>query len=130
MTMWVKVIKENKSKIYESMRRALKDSYDCQNMQFDVCLKPDGNVYVHEETAGSSFMPKSVWDGTDIVIKTYCNQYTDLNNDDIEYEIKEYNPWEDLKYFLEQFIRDHQYDEGFDYNEAKMEYQKILQGEC
>lgn len=130
MTDWIEVIKDNEEKIEEAMAKSYKDSFECQTMQFDVCVEPDGNIYVHEETAGSTFMPKSVWDGIDIVIKTYCNQYADLSADEIEYEIEEYKPFEDLKDFIEQYIREHTFDEGFDYKNAKENFQKILHGEC
>ncbi|MEG0898486.1 MAG: hypothetical protein RSF40_02090 [Oscillospiraceae bacterium] len=96
LTSTLNVINNNKLKIIEAMKNAYKDSLNNHGLQYCIYLKPNGEVYIKEDVAGSNFVPASVYHGTDIIIIQYCNQYTDIDADEIEREIAAYNACEEL----------------------------------
>ena len=85
-----KDINANREAVESAMTESYNDAFNNTHMQFSVCITPEGKIYQHSESAGSSFIPQSVWNGTDYLICTYCKQYYELTNEEIECEIEEY----------------------------------------
>lgn len=97
MKNWNEILEQNRETIESMMVNAYENSLRNPHMQFSVCVEEDGNTYLHGESAGSNFIPKDVWEGKDVIIKTYCNQYFDFDEnvereEQIEFEVDEYKP--------------------------------------